>query len=578
MNPEIGTPDAENLFKEFREVSVTEFFRKNKAHLGYSGKFRSLTTVIHELVTNSLDACEESGILPNIRVEIERKGPDHYRFMERDNGPGIPLHHVPKVFGTMLAGTKFHRNIQLRGQQGIGVAGVTMFSQMTTGKPMLITTSTGDGKIFEIELMIDVAKNNADIIEMKEYSEYGWSGTEVEGEIKGVQYTVSEYGPYEYLRRTALTNPHTQITFVDPEGRKTTFERSSSDIPRIPTEVKPHPKGVEVDDLVQMAKATKAKKVSSFLISDFSRISAKRVKEVQAKVSFDLHKSPKRLSWADCEQIINAFADKDDKSKEIKFLAPESGKLIPIGEQRIRGAILSVLEPEFQTVITRSPKVHSGGVPFQVELALAYGGNCGKRTKEEGRCMEIMRFANRAPLLFDTAGCGIAKAVKEVDWKRYDLKDFENLPVTIFVNVISTHIPYTSAGKQSISDEDVIVKEIKMGLMELGRRFQTYHSRKIKAQERENRRKTLLKYITEVAPALARITKKDENKIYESLVEIIEEKSKEELEQDTEYIEPEDDLSGAGDEMPEEIETPDDEESLKKEKTKSAGIDTWIEE
>jgi len=192
--------------------------------------------------------------------------------------------------------------------------------------------------------------------------------------------------------------------------------------------------------------------------------------------------------------------------------------------------------------------------------------------------MEIMRFANRAPLLFDTAGCGIAKAVKEVDWKRYDLKDFENLPVTIFVNVISTHIPYTSAGKQSISDEDVIVKEIKMGLMELGRRFQTYHSRKIKAQERENRRKTLLKYITEVAPALARITKKDENKIYESLVEIIEEKSKEELEQDTEYIEPEDDLSGAGDEMPEEIETPDDEESLKKEKTKSAGIDTWIEE
>ena len=151
---------AEKLFEEFKEVSVTEFFRKNKSHLGYSGKLRSLTTVIHELVTNSLDACEEAGILPNIIVEINELGKEHYRIIERDSGPGIPKKHVTSVFGKMLAGTKFHRNIQLRGQQGIGVAGVTMFSQMTTGKPIKITTSTGNGKVNEINLMIDVTKND----------------------------------------------------------------------------------------------------------------------------------------------------------------------------------------------------------------------------------------------------------------------------------------------------------------------------------------------------------------------------------------------------------------------------------
>ena len=108
---------ADELFKEFKEVSITEFFRKNKAHLGYSGKVRSLTTIIHEVVTNSLDACEESGILPDVEVEIRQIGDEHYRFIERDNGPGIPVGHISNVFAKMLAGTKFHRNVQLRGQQ-----------------------------------------------------------------------------------------------------------------------------------------------------------------------------------------------------------------------------------------------------------------------------------------------------------------------------------------------------------------------------------------------------------------------------------------------------------------------------
>ncbi|MCX6695224.1 MAG: DNA topoisomerase VI subunit B, partial [Candidatus Altiarchaeota archaeon] len=239
---EVKERSADDLFKEFKEVSVTEFFRKNKAHLGYSGKVRSLTTVIHELVTNSLDACEEAGLLPEITVKIRQLGQDHYQFTESDNGPGIPEQHIGNVFGKMLAGTKFHRNIQLRGQQGIGVTGVTLFSQMTTGKPMRITTSTGDGNIHEIKLMVDILKNKADVIETNVIKDR-WRGTEIEGELKGVTFNLGEYGPFEYVRRTALANPHLKITFVDPEGRKTVFERASNVVPRPPTEMRPHPKG-----------------------------------------------------------------------------------------------------------------------------------------------------------------------------------------------------------------------------------------------------------------------------------------------------------------------------------------------
>jgi len=512
---------ADELFKQFREVSVTEFFRKNRAHLGYSGQLRSLTTVVHELVTNSLDACEEAGIMPEILFEIRQLEKEHYKFKARDNGPGIPVKHIPKVFATMLAGTKFHRNIQLRGQQGIGVSGVTLFSQMTTGQPLTIRSCTGDNKVHEVTLLVDVTKNTAEMVETKEYSGY-WRGTEVEGELKGVAYNTSDKGPLEYLKRTAIANPHAEITFTDPEGRKTVFKRSSSKVPKPPAETKPHPKGLAVDDLLNFSKSTQSRNVSSFLSSTFARVSSAKVKELQKMASFDLNKNPRKLTWAEAEEIVKAF-DKMD------FMAPSSEGLRPIGENQIKKAVLNILKPEFEVVITRPPKVFSGGVPFQVEVALAYGGNAGRPVngnEEEGvrAKAEIMRFANSTPLLFDTGGCALTKAVNSVDWKRYGIKDFENSPISVFVNLISTYIPYISAGKQSVAEEDEIIKEIKMGLMDAARKFQIYHSRMRREIEKEAKLNTLLKYTTELAPAIAKITGKDDKKILKDLTHLVKEK------------------------------------------------------
>ena len=100
------TRKAEEIFKEFKEHSIAEFFKKNRQMLGYSGKVRSLVTVVHEYVTNNLDACEEANILPDISVMVKQIGEDKYSIAVSDNGPGIPKIYIGKALAVILAGTK----------------------------------------------------------------------------------------------------------------------------------------------------------------------------------------------------------------------------------------------------------------------------------------------------------------------------------------------------------------------------------------------------------------------------------------------------------------------------------------
>ena len=192
--------------------------------LGYSGKVRSLVTVVHEYVTNSLDACEEAGILPDIGVAVTEVGEEKYRIVEYDNGPGIPKNHIGRALATMLAGTKFHRYMQQRGQQGIGAAGCTLFSQITTGKPIFAKSSTGSREGLFLQHSRRHGAQQAGNNEPRQGRRRS-KGLHVEGEFADVKYENSEHGIYEYLRRTALSNPHAHIKFMDPEGKEHVFER-----------------------------------------------------------------------------------------------------------------------------------------------------------------------------------------------------------------------------------------------------------------------------------------------------------------------------------------------------------------
>ncbi len=509
---------ADVLAKEFKEHSVAEFFKKNQQMLGLSGKIRSLTTIIHEYVTNSIDACESANILPEIEIKIQELGNEYYEITVKDNGPGLTKDTVGKALGQLLAGTKFHRMVQSRGQQGIGAAGATMYAQTTTGKPVKVISGTGKGKAFSLELTIDPKKNQPKIENLQEIDKE-FRGLAIKAKVKDVLFRISEQGPLEYIRRTAISNPHVQISLTDPAGEKTLFERSSKKIPDAPKEMKPHPKGITVDELITLAKYSDARKVSSFLKSSFDRMGDKSIQEISKIISFDVNTDPKKMEWNDAEEIIKAF-------KTIKFIAPTTEGLSPIGDEQIEKSLKTIVEPEFLKVITRKAQVYKGGFPFQVEVAVAFGGNAGRiisNGKEEGpnKRMEIMRFANKVPLLFDGGGCAITKAVQTIDWKRYGIQNIDDAPLTVFINVISVHIPYTSAGKQAISDEPEVLEEIRLALMDSGRKIARHIIGKKKLKEKEAKKRTYMKYAVEVAIALSELTKKKKEDIEKKLHKIV---------------------------------------------------------
>lgn len=488
---------------------------------------------------NSLDACEEARILPDIEIQLAEIAEEYIEVTAKDNGPGLTESVIGKALGQLLAGTKFHRMVQMRGQQGIGAAGCTMLSQITTGKSVKVITGTGNSKPVSLEINIDAKKNQPKISNVEELKR-DFQGLIVKAKFKGVKFVNSEQGPLEYLRRTAVANPHAKIKFIGPDKTSITFNRSAKEIPKKPLEMKPHPKGATVDEVATLAKYTEAKKVSSFLKTEFDRIGEKAITEIAKGVSFDLNKDPHQLEWEEAEEIYKMF-------KKISFIAPKTDGLIPIGEERVKKSLQTIVEPEYLNVVTRKPQVYKGGFPFQVEVAIAYGGKAGRETSDsssknqgfEGpqRKIEIMRFANRAPLLFDSGGCAITKAVQSIDWKRYGIKDFENAPMTVFVNLISVHIPYTSAGKQAISDEEEVMEELRLALMDAGRKTGLFISSKLREQEKQNKRKIFMKYAKEVAIGLHELTKKPVTELEKKLLDIVMHKLKIEEAQEAKQIE-----------------------------------------
>jgi DNA topoisomerase-6 subunit B len=479
---------ASELFDNFQELTPSEFFRKNKQMLGFTGKIRSMTIVFHELITNSFDAAEEAGILPEIEISLKRVDKDHYVLRHSDNGPGIPEDYIMKVYCTMFAGSKF-RNIQSRGQQGLGCSGCVLLSQMTTGEPAKVISSykeEGELKGVKLEFKMDVKKNKGMLLNRENY-EPKHTGVCVELEFKDVSYSMAEQGAFEYIRRTVIGNPHAKIIFTDPTGHKYIFNRAADMVPVLPKEVLPHPKGVTADDLIFMAKHTDKRRFRSLLTSSLSRMSNQRIAEIEEITKIDLNKRPKDMKWEEAERIVEAFS-------QMNFMAPPTSGLIPIGDEQIEKGMKEILKPEFITATTRKPVTYRGGVAFIIEAGIAYGGDSG-RLVNETRKAEIMRFANRVPLTFDQGSCAITESLKSIDWKRYGLRDLDNTPATIFVNIISTQVPYLSTGKQSVAPEPEILHEVKQATMKVARKLQKYLRAKKAAKEEAMRSKIFDDYV-----------------------------------------------------------------------------------
>jgi len=486
---------AEELAKKQKEISVAEFFERNKHILGFGNQTRALITSVKEGVDNSLDATEEANILPDIYVEIKNHEDGECKIIVEDNGPGIIKQQIPHIFGRLLYGSHFHSIRQSRGQQGIGISAVVLYGQLTTGKHAKITSKIEpDRPAIITDLVIDTNKNRAEIINTDTIHWDKQNGTRVEVSIiadfkRGKKYV------YDYLQSTSIVNPHARITYKEPDGTVHIFERTAEQLPQKAEEIKPHPYGVELGTLIKIAKNTKARQLNSFLKTEFSSMGDRTSNAVIEKAGLEKNINPKNMTREQFLALHKTF-------KEIKIMAPSTDCLSPIGETLIKRSLKNEtqeISPEFIITASRPPSVHSGN-PFQVEVGLVYGGNLPKEEQ-----VKILRFANRIPLLYQQGDCLITQAISSIDWRRYGLnqpsgKGIPTGPAIFMAHISSTQIPYTSESKEAIADVEEIEDEVKLAFRECARKVQKHINKKV------NRVKTREKFdlITKILPEIAK--------------------------------------------------------------------------
>ena len=471
---------AEDMGKTQREISVSEFFEKNKHLLGFDNPTKALLIIVKEAVDNSLDACEEAGILPEITVNITQKDDDIYRIKIKDNGPGIVKKQVPYVFGKLLYGSKFHTNKQNRGQQGIGISACLLYSQLTTGKETIVKTKTKDQeKTHSFHLLIDTEKNEPKIVKEEELDR-GITDHGISINMEAVANYRRTQGVEQYLRQTAIANPFAKITYKTPEGEKITYNRAVDKLPKPSKKIKPHPHGVELGILMRMAETTGSRTIGTFLRNDFSSTGKTSAEKICNLAKVDPKMSIDEMGRKEAEKLIKAM-------QRVNLQSPPLDCLSPIGENALKERLENMFsDANFIETVTRRPAVYRGN-PFQIEVGLVYDPENLDKDKKS----KLMRFANRVPLLYQKGACAIYKAASETTWKRYGLKQNNKSlpigPVIIVLHISSVWVPFISESKEAIASYPDIVKEMSLALQSCGRKLKTHLNKRKKAKKEKKR-------------------------------------------------------------------------------------------
>ncbi|MDP6562578.1 MAG: DNA topoisomerase VI subunit B [Candidatus Thalassarchaeum sp.] len=474
-----------------KQIAISEFFEKNKHFLGFDSLQRSIITAVKESVDNSLDACEEERILPDIRVEINRLKDDRIELISQDNGPGIPRGSIEHVFGKFLLGSRFHAIRQTRGQQGIGITGVVMYSQLTTGsKTTVVSKVIEESSAVKVDLGIDTRKNKA--IKSGENREV-WvdevTGEEVRHGLKirtemKAKYQRGRQSVYQYLRMTSIVNPHASIslTVKDRDGgviEEGDWPRTTDRLPRVVEEIKPHPHGIHLGTLQRMLRESEERKMTSFLRHNFSGVSMRAAREILKKAGLEESRQPRRIRAEEAQAVLDSF-------QKVKLLNPPTDCLSPIEDLLIKKGLSKAIDSRFASTVTRDTRVTQGN-PFQIEVGLVFGGDMPADSP-----IEILRFANRVPLMYQQGGCLLTKAIESVDWKRYGLdqpggKGVPKGPAAVLIHLASTNVQFTSEAKEAVASNEEVIDEIRRALLEVGRGLRNHlkkSSQRKKAREK----------------------------------------------------------------------------------------------
>jgi len=477
---------ARDLASEMKEIPFSEFIAANPHLVGFESPLKTIPMSIHELVTNSLDACESAGILPEVWVDLkamDEKGRlKRYRLIVRDNGPGIPPKNIPHVFGKLLYGSKFGVRKQSRGQQGIGVSAVVLVSQIKTGEHTTVKSSI-DGRTAHVyELTMEVNRNAALIHRKYKEKAGGWRGVEARVVLEA-QFTAKIR---EYLELTAAINPHLTLHYdgVD-EKDGLEVERRTDTLPPQPVETKPHPLGIDYGLLGRMAAHTRHKRLYDFLKGEFDRMRPEAARNAIRSCSFDVDKPPSTLGRQELMELLEAM-------RSVEVPPPSADCLSPVGEDVLVRGVVGRLRPEFMEAVTRRPSAMRGQ-PFLVEAIIAYGCEAdigGSPDPVTG--VSIHRFVNRVPLLFSESSDVILKAARDAGLGRYGV-----IPESrshLFVHIAGVNIPYTSESKEAVKPVDEYYDEVKLAIQECGRKVSKRIRQARQAEESliKGRRKALI--------------------------------------------------------------------------------------
>ncbi|MCC7576567.1 MAG: DNA topoisomerase VI subunit B, partial [Methanomethylovorans sp.] len=418
-----------------------------------------------------------------------------------DNGPGIVKEQIPKVFAKLLYGSRFHALKQSRGQQGIGISASVLYSQLTSGHPTRIISKIGQGKpAHYYELMINTSTNEPEILKEEIIDWDRHHGTRIELEMEASYVKGRRQSVTEYLRATAIVNPHARIKVIEPDKNEILFERATDKIPIAAKEILPHPHGIELGTLMKMLRYTERQKLTPFLRYSFSKIGHLTAEEICKASGLDGEMDPHKINRDQAKKLLDAFS-------KVKIMAPPTDCLSPIGENLIYKGLEKEFNVDFIATTSRAPSVYSGN-PFLIEVGLAYGGDLQKEDR-----VDILRFANRVPLLYQQGGCVTTHAIESIKWKQYGLNQpgggLPTGPVAILIHVASTNVPFTSESKDAIADIPEIKSEIELAVKEVGRKLNMYMNRQETLKKRREKEIIITKVLPKMARKLAETLDKD---------------------------------------------------------------------
>ncbi len=479
--------------------STAEYFAKNLQQVGFSSPLKAVLTTLKEAVDNSLDACEEHGIAPELVVSVQKvgkgsgKNTDLIEIIVEDNGPGIEVDDLAKVFGEYLASSKFGRGQCSRGQQGIGISAATTWAQLTNAAGVRVTSKTKKmRKAIVADIDVDI-KANKGIIKKKEMIDWEKPhGLRVEFRIDGRVQLNGDGGVITYLDGTTLVNPHLSMNYKLLDADWIHVGRVSDEVPKIPPATLPHPHTMKLGEFMTHAGLYGKISLENFLKKGFSRISDQTLKDM---AKHGLKKTYLSTSLTSIKE--NEYKSIFQAIQETELASPNTRSVLTVGEEGLAKSIQRIGEVDFFSVNTRRPRI-CDNKPVVVEVAIARFLNRGEAEEPA----QLLRFANRVPLQFDKAACAITKSVESVNWRAYGLNQPKNAmplgPFVFAVAVTSPFIKFKNASKETIDASDELVDEIRRALMQAGQKL----SRHIRAEDRAADLERKIQHIEKFAPIL----------------------------------------------------------------------------